>query len=338
MALIRPRHIAPGATIGIISPASSVKDPAQVDKAVANLEALGFRVKEGRAVRGRHGYLAATAADRQRDLHAMFADRRVDAIMCVRGGYGTMHLLDGMDFALIRRNPKVFVGFSDVTALNLAFLRRASLVSFNGPMAVSTFGKDAPSRFGRDSFLRTVTLPVPAGSVWTGHADRSYRVVRPGAATGRLTGGNLSLVAATIGTPFEIETRGRIVFLEEVDEKPYRVDRMLTQLLLAGKLRDAAAVVFGRNVPDAETLPLEEKQLAGLKPGARVRPPARAQARDFEQTTDDVIAERLAPLGVPVMIGLPFGHIDDYCTLPLGIRAAMDTRTGELEIREAAVR
>jgi muramoyltetrapeptide carboxypeptidase len=204
-------------------------------------------------------------------------------------------------------------------------------------MAVTTFAKDPPRPYPVESFLRTVGFARPAGSVWQGAADRNFRVVRHGAARGVLTGGNLSLVAATVGTPFEIQTRGRIVFLEEVDEKPYRVDRMLTQLMLAGKLRDAAAIVFGRNVPDTETAEIEAKLAKKGLPHMAKPTPGRVPA-GYEQTTDDVIAERLLPLGIPVMIGAPFGHIDDYCTLPIGVRAAMDTRSGELTVVEAAVR
>jgi muramoyltetrapeptide carboxypeptidase len=335
--MIKPMHIEPGATVGIVAPASAAKDPSMVDAAVRKLEELGFRVRVGRHVRSKRGFLVASVGKRLADLHAMFADKRVDAVMCMRGGYGAMQLLEGIDYALVRRNPKVFSGFSDVTALSLAFLRKCGMVSFNGPMAVTTFAKEPPRVFPVESFLRTVGIPRPAGSVWEGCADRNFRVVRHGSARGILTGGNLSLVAATVGTPYEIETRGRIVFLEEVDEKPYRVDRMLTQLMLAEKLKDAAGIVFGRNVPDAETAELEAK-LARKGITHVARPTPAKVTREYEQTTDDVIAERLLPLGIPVMIGVPFGHVDDYCTLPLGVRAEMNTRNGELSVIEAAVR
>lgn len=335
--LLKPRRLEPGMTVGVIAPASGVKEEAQVDAAVAGLEEFSLHARLGRSVRKRRGFIAATPAERLADLHAAFADKKVDAVMCLRGGYGTMHLLDAIDYGLVRRNPKIFTGFSDVTALHLAFLRKCRLVTFNGPMASTTFSKRPPSDFSVASFLRTVSEPVPAGSLWQGHADRRFRVVRPGRAEGALTGGNLTLVAATVGTPYEIETRGRIVFLEEVDEKPYRVDRYLTQLLLAGKLSDAAAVVFGRNVADSESAESERQRL-GDHPPRRAAAPPRSVPRDFEQIIDEVIAERLAPLGIPVMIGLPFGHIDDYATLPVGCRAGVDTSRGDLVIEEAAVR
>jgi muramoyltetrapeptide carboxypeptidase len=335
--LLKPHRLEPGMTVGVIAPASGVKEEEQIDAAVAGLEEFSLRVRLGRSVRKRRGYISATPAERLADLHAAFSDKKVDAVMCLRGGYGAMHLLDAIDYGLVRRNPKIFTGFSDITALHLAFLRKCRLVTFNGPMASTTFSKRPPSDFTVASFLRTVSEPVPAGSVWQGHTDRRFRVVRPGRAEGVLTGGNLTLVAATVGTPYEIETRGRIVFLEEVDEKPYRVDRYLTQLLLAGKLRDAAAIVFGRNVPDAESADNERRRL-GDHPPRRATAPPRSVPRDFEQIIDEVIAERLAPLGIPVMIGLPFGHIDDYATLPVGCRASVDTTRGDLIIEEAAVR
>ena len=336
--ITKPQHLEPGMTIALVAPASGVADEAQIDRGVAALEALEFRVKVGRAARRRWGFLAADDRARLADLHGAFADPKVDAVMCVRGGYGTMRLLDAIDFDLIRGNPKVFTGFSDVTALNLAFLRRAGLVSFSGPMAVSTFAKQPPSGFSVESFLRVAGRAEPAGSVWQGMDRREFRTVRAGRATGRLTGGNLSLVAATIGTCAEIDTRGAVVFLEDVDEKPYRYDRFLTQLLLAGKLRDAAAIVFGRNVPDDETA-AREKELAkqGKLTGAAL-PTPKAAARDYEPVTDEVIAERLKPLGIPVMIGVPFGHGDDIATMPLGVQVTVDTRSGEFTLDESAVK
>ena len=331
--MLKPPRLKEGATIGLISPASAA-DPERIDHSIANLRKLGFRVKEGKHIRSRLGFLAAPDPARLADLHAMFADPKVDAIMCVRGGYGTGRLAPFIDYKLIRRTPKILLGFSDVTFIHLSIWKECELVTFNGPMLNSAFGDPRP--FTIEGFRRTVMSPAPAGSIWQGHEDRNYRVVRPGRATGRLTGGNLSLVAATVGTPAEIDTKGKIVFLEDVDEKPYRFDRMLTQLLLAGKLWDAAAVVFGRNVLDEETAKIEQERAKQGLPRIVAPPPTRV-SREFEQTVDDVIAERMKPVGIPVIIGLPFGHIDDYATLPIGVKASMDSRTGDLVIEESAV-
>jgi muramoyltetrapeptide carboxypeptidase len=334
--MLKPRRLREGATIGLISPASAA-DPEKVDAAIRNLEKRGFRVREGKHIRDRYGFLAASDTARIADLHTMFADPEVDAIMCVRGGYGTARLAPFIDYNLIARNPKILSGFSDITFLQLAIWKMCGLVTFNGPMLVSAFATGKLKPFTLGGYSRTLMQPSAAGSVWQGHRDRKFRVVRPGKASGRLTGGNLSLVAATLGTPYEIETKGRIVFLEDVDEKPYRIDRMLTQLLLAGKLGDAAGIVFGRNVPDEESARIEQRLVRRGLPKTAAPPPSKVP-REFEQVADHAIADRLRPLGIPVLIGLPFGHIDDYATLPIGVRASMDTRTGELTINEAAVR
>jgi len=335
--VIKPHRLEIGMTIGLVSPASAARDPQLIDKGIAHLERLGFRVKEGRYTRCRLGYLAATDKQRAADLNAMLRDSRVDAVMCVRGGYGTMRLLEAIDYEAARKNPKPIIGFSDITALHLAFWRHVRLVTFHGPMLLSAFAKEQPQPYTVETMLRVLTKPKPAGSLWQGYRDRQFRVVREGSARGRLVGGNLSLVAALIGTPFEIETRGAIVYLEDVDEKPYRIDRMLTQLLLAGKLRDARGIVFGRNVPDDESAKLEAQRFVEGVPKKAVGFPQRLQD-DYEQIIDDVIADRLKPLGIPVMIGAPFGHIDDYATIPFGVMGSMNTRTGEFAIEEAAVK
>ncbi len=334
--LRKPHRLTPGMTIGLVSPASTARDPKLIDKGIEALEHLGFRVKEGRFTRRRLGYLAATDRERLADFNRMLNDPKVDAVMCIRGGYGAMRLLEGLDYETAAKARKPIIGFSDITALHLAFLRKSRLVTFHGPMLLSAFAKDTPSQATVDSMLRVLSRPEPAGSIWQGFSDRSYRVVREGRATGRLVGGNLSLVAALVGTPWEIDTRGAIVFLEEVDEKPYRVDRMLTQLLLAGKLRDAAGIVFGRNVPDADTAKIEQERFRGGTP-RNVSGFPRQASDDYEQIIDDVIADRLRPLGIPVMIGAPFGHLDEYATLPVGVKASMNTRTGEVSIEKAAV-
>jgi muramoyltetrapeptide carboxypeptidase len=324
-------------TIGLISPSSAVPNAGLIDQGIAALEKLGFCTKEGRFTRGRLGYLAASDRERLRDFNGMLCDGGVDAIMCIRGGYGAMRLLEGLDYEAARRTPKPIIGFSDITAIHLAFARRIRLVTFHGPMLLNAFARKVPRTFTVDGLLRTLTQARPAGSVWEGLPEHNYRVVREGRAQGRLVGGNLSLVAALMGTPFEIDTRGAIVFLEDVDEKPYRVDRMLTQLLLGGKLRDAAGIVFGRNVSDSETAKLEAERFRKGVPRRAEGFPAKPSPR-YEPILDDVIADRLRPLGIPVMIGAPFGHVDDYATLPVGVRASMNTRTGELSIDEAAVK
>jgi muramoyltetrapeptide carboxypeptidase len=336
MIRLKPPRLEPGMTIGLVSPASAARDVRLIDKGTQTLEKLGFKVTEGRHTRKRLGYLAAHDKARVADLNAMLSDPHVDAIMCIRGGYGCMRILPYLDYAQVQKTPKAIIGYSDITALHLALWRKCRLVTFNGPMLLSAFAKDNISQYTVESMMRVLGSPKPAGSIWQGLRERSYRVVRAGRATGQLIGGNLSLVAALVGTPYALEPKGAIVYLEEVDEKPYRIDRMLTQLILSGSLEGAVGIVFGRNVADDETAKLEAQRFQkGIPRKAEGFP--NQPTVEYEQIIDDVIADRLKPLGIPVMIGLPFGHIDEYATLPLGIRATMDTRSGDLVLEEAAV-
>ncbi len=336
----KPKALQPGMCVSVIAPASGLMSDERLDLGIERLKAQGFRVKEGAHLRERLGFLASTDKNRLSDLLNAFADPEVDAIMCMRGGYGTMRLLDSIDYDLIRSNPKVFVGFSDITALHLAFLKCVNLVSFNGLMLTTTLGAAEPSAYTIERFMSIVGSPDQAlGSVWGDHPDgkRLTVPVTSGKASGILTGGNLSLVAATIGTPYEIETKGRIVFLEDVDETPYKFDRMLTQMMLSRKLYDAAAIVFGRNVPDRES-EITEKELGyeGIKASVEKCFPKTAE-RSWYPIIDQVIADRLRPLGIPVIIGLPFGHIDHYATLPIGCNATIDVDSGKFTIDEPAV-
>ncbi|MGI8907286.1 MAG: S66 peptidase family protein [Candidatus Sumerlaeaceae bacterium] len=337
MAIVKPAKLERGMTVGVIAPSGSIRNLEPLERGIANLKSMGFSVHEGKFLRSRYGFLAGHDDDRLADLHRMFENRKVDAIFCARGGYGTSRLAGGINYELVRRNPKIFVGFSDITYLSLAFMKMCKLVTFNGPMVNFIFGDAEPRSFPVEGLQRTICEARPAGSIWHGHEDRNYRVVRHGAARGRLTGGNLSLLAASIGTAYEIDTRGKIVFLEEIEEQPYRIDRMLTQMISAGKLSNAAGIVIGRNIPHAESLAIE--QAAAARGLLKTMPaPKRRVANDYDQTMDDIFNERLRGLGVPVISGLPFGHIKDLATLPVGIMASMDSKSGDLTIEEAAVK
>jgi muramoyltetrapeptide carboxypeptidase len=335
--VIKPRRLEPGMTLGIIAPSGAIRNFDPLDRGIANLESMGFRVKEGKFVRKRYGFLAAHDIDRLADIHRMFADKKIDAVLCARGGYGTSRIAHSIDYEMIRANPKDFVGFSDITYLNTAIWNKCRLVTFSGPMINFIFGDETPRSFPVAGWKRTLCDAQPAGSIWQGHEDRNHRVIAKGTARGRLIGGNLSLLAASIGTSLEIDTRGKIVFMEEIEEQPYRIDRMLTQMIAAGKLRDAAGIVIGRNVFHPETKALEEAADAAGRP-KNMRAPARKMVDSWEQTMDDVFGDRLYNLGIPVMSGLPFGHIKDLATMPIGVMASMETRTGDLVIEEAAVK
>jgi muramoyltetrapeptide carboxypeptidase len=333
---IKPAALKPGGTIGLIAPSGAPRDPEAIDRAVAYLNNRGYEVRVFPHARNRYGYLAGRDQDRLADLHAAFADSTVDAVLCIRGGYGTTRIIEQIDLDLIRDNPKIFCGFSDITALGMIFWQKCGLVNFNGPMAASTFSLEPVSSFCEESFWRTVTSTSPPGSIWQGRSDRDYRVVCEGTATGPLVGGNLSLVAAAAGTDYALDARGAIVILEDVDERAYRMDRMLTQLLSSGAFDGAVGVVFGRNVPDPSEREREATAIAAGLPRQTTGFPPEPNW-DREPLLDEVIHDRLSSLGIPVMLGLPFGHIDHYATLPIGARATMDTASGELEIIEPAV-
>jgi muramoyltetrapeptide carboxypeptidase len=316
--LLKPERLQPGDVVGIVAPASAPPDPQAVDRAIAQVERMGFTPKLARHARSRHGYLAGSDRERAGDLMAMFTERTVRGILCVRGGYGAARLVERLDYAVIRRHPKVFAGYSDITTLHCAFARRAGLVSFHAPMLNEGLGAAKYPEFSTRAFLRCVSEAKPAGSVSVGYPGKTVDIVRRGVAEGRLIGGNLSVLVATLGTPIQPPFRGRILFLEDVGERPYRLDRMLTHLLNAGLLQQVAGIAVGLNV-DCED-------------------PLAAKAKEYRQSSADVWQERLKPLGVPVVIGLPFGHQPFNVTLPVGIRARLDANRGDLIITEAAVR
>ena len=320
--LIRPRHLSPGDTLGIVAPASAPPDPSAIDRAVAVLETHGFRVRLAPKVRQRHGFLAGSDRDRAGDLMRMFTDRRVNAILCVRGGYGTARLLPLLDYETIRANAKIFIGYSDITSLHFALLTKAKLISFHGPMLNSDFVHAAMPSFTWQSFLRTLSLP-PNGSsrismsISRGYRQKTIRILRRGIAHGQLIGGNLALLCTLIGTPWQPDFKGRILFLEDVREQPFRFDRMLTHLLNCGLLQQVAGIALGLNT-DCDDLKAQH-------------------GKEYRQTLEDVLKERLLPLKVPVVCGLPFGHVPQNATLPIGIRATLDANHGDLLLEEPAV-
>jgi len=320
--LIRPQHLSPGATLGLIAPASAPPDPRTIDRSIGVLEQLGFKVKLAPNVRSRHGYLAGTDRDRANDLMQMFRDRRVDGILCVRGGYGTARLLPLLDYGVIRDHAKVFVGYSDITSLHCAFLTKANLISFHGPMLNSDLNSAELPDFTRQSFLRALSRPLTLGerspvSISQGYRRKTAKILRGGVARGQLIGGNLTLLGTTIGTPWQPPFRDRILFLEDLSEQPYRFDRMLTHLLNCGLLQQVAGIAIGLNA-DCED-------------------PRAKRAKEYRQTLEDVLKERLLPLKIPVVTGLPFGHVPHNATLPVGAQVTLDAERGDLLISQPIV-
>ena len=309
---LRPPRLKKGDTVGLISPGSFVPDEG-LQKAVARLEDFGLKVKPGANIRAERGYTAGTDEQRLSDLHAMFSDPGVSAVWCVRGGYGCSRLLPAIDYRLIRSNPKILIGYSDITALLQAIHSRTGLVGFHGPLGVSEF--DAYSADHLHGVLMEGRVPYTIAAAPPEEADplpAPYSLVR-GTATGQLAGGNLSLLAAMAGTDYSPDFSGKIAFIEEVGEKPYRIDRMLTQLRQACHLDKAAGIALGV-FNDCE--PQEGDRSLSLK---------------------ETLADRLGGLGIPVVYGLTFGHISRNCVLPVGIRSVLDTEQRTITLLENPV-
>ncbi|MFI5395482.1 MAG: LD-carboxypeptidase [Candidatus Binatia bacterium] len=283
----KPAPLRRGDVIGVVAPAGAV-DEASLQAGIRVLEEAGFRVQLGAAARNKAGYLAGTDGERAKDLHEMFRAPAVKAIIAARGGYGSGRLLPLIDPAEIRQHPKIFVGHSDLTFLLNDFVRRTELVSFHGPMITGLQKRSEAA----ENLLAMLT------GNRLGWRQPAQEVVQPGTAEGPLVGGCLSVIVATLGTPYALETRGCLLFLEDVNEKPYRIDRMLTQLRQAGTLGEVAGVVFG--------------EMSGCIATENERVSVR-----------DVIAEAFAGAPYPVALGLPSGHGLGTLTLPLGIRARL---------------
>jgi muramoyltetrapeptide carboxypeptidase len=281
-----------------------------VAEGIRKIEDLGFRISLAPNVLNQKKYLAGTESERLDDFHKMFLDPEIDGIICLRGGYGSMKILSGINYKTVRRNPKLFIGYSDITALQLALWKMTGLVTFSGPMLSSDLGRKA-SDFTLSHFYSAVTDPRPLGAVPFAPGVKTT-TIHPGRSRGHLIGGNLTMVAATLGTPYEIDTRGSILFLEDVDEQPYRVDRMLQQLRLAGKFNRAAGVVFGECVN------------------------CEADDKYTSFTLLEVIETALTGLHIPCFYGLSAGHGVHKATLPLGVRAEIDADKCILKITEAA--
>lgn len=306
----KPAALVPGSTLGIIAPASPVRDLIPVIEGIRKIEDLGFRVSLAPNVLNKNKYLAGTESERLDDFHRMFLDPEVDGIMCLRGGYGSMKILSGINYHAVRRNPKLFVGYSDITALQLAIWKMTGLVTFSGPMLSPDMGRD-PSDFTLNHFYSAVTDPRPLGAVPLAPGVKTTLIVS-GRSRGRLIGGNLTMVAATMGTPYEIDTRGAVLFLEDVDEQPYRVERMLRQLRLAGKFDQAAGVVFGEFVN------------------------CEAGDKNTSFTLLEVLEAVVKGLHIPCFHGLSVGHGYHKATIPLGVRAEINADQCLLKIIEPA--
>lgn len=308
--MVKPAYLHPGNTIGIVSPASPVKRE-KLEEGIARIEARGYRVVLGEHVLATsegNDYLAGADEQRAADLNVMFADKNVDAIFCSGGGYGSMRMIDRLDWRTIAANPKLFVGFSDITSLHLALARHANLVTMHGKM-VAYFSSLEPHE--ADVFWRLLEIPEPFGTLPA--APDAMTTLVPGTAEGELAGGCLCLLAHSLGSDFAPDFTGKLVLIEDVGEAIYRADRFLIQLRNAGLLQQAAGFLVG-------AVTGWEKQEAD--------PP--------RNTPDALWQDIIAPLGKPCITGFPFGHVPNPLTLPLGVRARLDADAKTLILLESA--
>lgn len=315
--IAKPRRLAAGNTVGLIAPGSNTWEDHEIHFAMDILRSFGFKVKPGNNLFQRYGYLAGQDKDRAADVNAMFSDKNVDAIICLRGGYGSPRILPYVDYSAIAANPKVFMGYSDVTAILNSIYAQTGLITFHGPIAKQSFTDYTVENFKKVLFSPKANIELatpPVFEAMEGQAEKDNRltVITAGKASGRLIGGNLSLMVKLVGSPYEPDYQGKILFLEDVEEAPYRVDGMLTHLRLAGRLNKLAAVVFGKCTECTASSP---------------------PSLSLEQ----VLKDRFGDLNIPVLSGVMIGHIEDMSTIPVGAMATLDTTTQRLVLNEAAV-
>ena len=306
-ALVKPPALKKGGTVGLVTPASALTRSA-FEKTLANIEALGFEVKYSDNLRVSRGFLSGTDEQRLQDIHTMFADDAVDAIICARGGYGSARLLPELKLDMIRENPKPFIGYSDITAMHQYIYAQAGLVTFHGPVGASTFN-DFTRDYLEDLVVKGKKVKIQA---------EEGKVITAGVSEGRLIGGNLSLLSSLVGTPYQAAYRDHILCIEEIGESTYRVDRMLTQIVQSGLLEGVKGIALGyfTNCDAKPDDPGYERSISLM----------------------EVFHHQFGKLGVPVVAGLPFGHEEHNATFPVGTMARLDADKRQIKTLEAAVR
>ncbi len=311
--MIKPSRLFAGATIGLVSPGGVISRESDIEEVEQTLRELGLRTVRGRHVLERWGYLAGQDEHRAADLNRMFAARDVDAVLPLRGGWGCNRILPYLDYESIRENPKILMGFSDITSLLIALYARCNLITFHGPVGISTwndFTVEYARRVlydGEQVEMRNPSHVGPRGPIMR---DR-VRTIRSGTARGRLIGGNLSVIASMLGSSYLPDWNRHILFLEDTEEDVYRIDRMLTQLSMAGILRRLSGIVFGKCTD--------------------------CDADEPSLTLGQVLHDHFHPLGIPAFYGAMIGHISDKFTVPLGVEAEIDAASGTIQLLEPAV-
>jgi muramoyltetrapeptide carboxypeptidase len=316
MEIIKPKRLTPGQTIGVIAPASPPREPAVIDHWLAQIRALGFQVKAGSHLYDRDGFYAGLDADRAADINAMFADDEVDGIICLRSGHGSARTLPYLDYDLIRHHPKVIIGFSDLTALLNAIHRQTGLITFHGPEAEDELilRPYALAEFRKvivagQSNITLGDLPASQPAAEPDQVPRQLTKYVSGKARGRLVGGNLNTLVSLLGTPYEPDFQGKLLFLETYGQDTYALDRFMVHLWLTGCLQLVSGVIFGQF----------------------------EACEEIAFSLHDILAERVKALNIPALYGLTFGHLDEMTTLPIGGEAELDVDAGTLTLLEPAV-
>jgi len=305
----------PGDTVALVSPSGATATRFEVTIVKENMEALGFKVKFGAHLLDRYGYLGGKDEDRAADLTAQFADPEVAGIVAMKGGWGCARMLPFLDYEMIRKNPKVLIGYSDITALLLAIHAKTGLVTFHGPIGLDAWNSFTAGYFRRiimDAEAVTMQNPIDAGDRLTPRENR-VQTITPGAATGILKGGCLSIISALLGTEYTPPWKNALLFVEDVNEEIYRVDRLLTHLKLAGVLAQAKGFIFG--------------SCTDCGPGEGYG----------SLTLEQVLDDHIKPLGIPAWFGSMIGHIPMKFTLPVGVEARIDAEKGTIQLLEPAV-
>jgi len=314
--LIKPKKLNIGDTIGIIAPSGPVKKE-KLEQSIEYLKEFGYQIKLGNHLFDRYGYYAGTDHARVADLNTMFADPEIDAIFCARGGVGATRIIPDIDYKIIRKNPKIFLGYSDVTALINAIHQQTGLITFHSPMVESGMSRTA-DRFSREMVFRILSNPEPIGEILfpANHPGNpiNWKILCQGTAQGKSLAGCISVIQTLLGTPYEFDLQNKIFFWEDVDEEPYRIDRMLAHFKLTGKLNQVKAILIGKLI--------------------RCEP---KDANDPSLTHLDIFNDLLKDLGIPIMYNIGFGHGDINIPIPIGIEVKIDTQKKQLKYLEGAV-
>jgi muramoyltetrapeptide carboxypeptidase len=313
MNYLKPKKLLKGDLIGIISPASSPDDLSLIESGVRYIEGFGYQTILGKNVGKIRGYLAGTDAERVDDIHQMFADKRVKAIFCLRGGYGAFRLLDKIDYKIIRNNPKIFVGFSEITSLQMAFLQRANLITFAGPMVLPNFSKEVSS-YTEENFWRLITSNKKPGKVKL--PDKvNLETITTGVAEGNVVGGNLAVFNPLLCTKYLPDLKNKILLIEDISEPPYKIDRMLNQLRLNKVFKKVKGIILGSFADCVEAD--EKKRTLSL---------------------DEVFQHYFGDLEIPVVKNFPHIHIKDFVSVPYGLKLKLNANKGMIEFLESGVR